>query len=173
MQEKLSEATLSRQGKEKAAHAIIKTLDDIEEEHRVTVSQLQGETASLCYLRSNFTPEQITECVKAIAKCEAKHTHLAKEVGRIKAEKELRVRNLIAKAHKERDATMKLEKRLRSKVYLCLGCCCPLINLQIAEVEEHKGLTKTEEAQLVEQLKVESFDRKNAEIEVRTLVLLQ
>lgn len=121
MQEKLSEATLSRQGKEKAAHAIIKTLDDIEEEHRVTVSQLQGEIVSLCYLRSNFTPEQITECVKAIAKCEAKHTHLAKEVGRIKAEKELRVRNLIAKAHKERDATMKLEKRLRSKVYLCLG----------------------------------------------------
>ncbi len=69
----------------------------------------------------------------------------------MKAEKELKARNLTAKIHKERDTNMRLEKKLNSKS---------------VELLQLKASAKLELDKLAEQLRMEIFDRKQAELEV-------
>lgn len=74
-----------------------------------------------------------------------------KQISRFKAEKELKVRNLVAKIHKERDINQRLEKKVIAKTQ---------------ELSEMKVASKKEIERLSEILRVELLDRKQAELDV-------
>ena len=76
------------------------------------------------------------------------HQH---QTSRFKAEKELKVRNLVAKIHKERDANQRLERRVVGKTQ---------------ELAEMKAASRREVERLAEVLRVELLDRKQAELDV-------
>lgn len=97
LEQELRDVTEEQRVKELEAQDKLKDMENIEEENRHKVFAIN---------------EVLQETSKSIQRSETKHVAVTKEISRFKAEKELKVRNLVAKLHKEKDFNQRLERKL-------------------------------------------------------------